>query len=123
MGSVMTNRFGGDFGDVSETQSHWPRQNWILDPVQDTLLVLAAPVIVLGFAIDTFAIFPSSQATALIVGTHVIFTVAHHMPTFVRIYGDVELLRRFRWTLLLGPVVPLAFSAGVLGFIAWQGYP
>ncbi len=123
MGSVMINRLGGAFGDVSETQSRRPRQNWILDPLQDTLLVLAAPVIVLGLAIAAFVIFTPSKATTLIVGTHVIFTVAHHMPTFVRIYGDVELLRRFRWTLLLGPVVPLAFSAGVLVFIACQGYP
>ena len=123
MESVITKRWGGAFVDVSKTQSRRPRQNWILDPVQDTIFVLAAPVIVLGLAIAAFMVFPPSKATALIVGAHVIFTVAHHMPTFVRIYGDVELLRRFRWTLLLGPVVPLAFSAGVLVFIAWQGYP
>ncbi|HEY4214988.1 MAG TPA: hypothetical protein VGM84_26160 [Steroidobacteraceae bacterium] len=119
----MTNRSGGAFEVVATTQSRWPRQNWILDPVQDTVLVLAAPVIVLGLSIAAFTAFPPSKATALIIGLHVIFTVAHHMPTFIRIYGDVELLRRFRWTLLLGPVVPLALSAGVLAFIACQGYP
>jgi hypothetical protein len=62
-------------------------------------------------------------ASVLIIGVHFVFTVAHHMPTFIRVYGDVELLRRFRWSLLLAPVIPFAFALVVLGYINYNGYP
>jgi hypothetical protein len=100
-----------------------PRQNWILSPLQDALLIVAAPPIVLGLTLAAFFLLPAPQATALVLGVHVVFTVAHHMPTFLRIYGDVELLRRFKWTVLLAPVVPLCFSFGVLAYINLEGYP
>ena len=43
------------------------------------------------------------RATAYIVLLHVVFTVAHHLPTFIRVYGDVDLFRRFKWTFLWRP--------------------
>jgi hypothetical protein len=100
-----------------------PAQNWILDPFQDTLFILAAPFIVLALALSAFLFLDPTAATALIIGAHFVFTVAHHMPTFIRIYGDVELLRRFRWSLLLAPVVPFTFALAVLGYINYKGYP
>jgi hypothetical protein len=45
------------------------------------------------------------------------------MPTFIRVYGDVDLLRRFRWTLLLAPAIPFTFALAVLGYINYKGYP
>jgi hypothetical protein len=98
-------------------------QNWILDPFQDAVFILAAPFIVLALSLAAFIAFDPLAATALIIGVHVVFTVAHHMPTFIRVYGDVELLRRFRWSLLLGPIVPFSFALGVLGYINYKGYP
>jgi hypothetical protein len=100
-----------------------PAQNWILDPLQDTVFILAAPFIVLVLALAAFVALEPAQATALILGVHIVFTVAHHMPTFIRVYGDVELLRRFRWTLLLAPVIPFTFALGVLGYINYKAYP
>jgi hypothetical protein len=100
-----------------------PAQNWILDPFQDTVFILAAPFIVLALALTAFLVLEPTAATALIIGVHIVFTVAHHMPTFIRIYGDVELLRRFRWSLLLAPAIPFTFSLAVLGYINYKGYP
>lgn len=99
------------------------RQNWILDPFQDTLLVIAAPVLVLVAALAAFRIFGAEAAAGFIIVGHIVFTVAHHLPTFIRIYGDVELFKRFKWSFLLAPVVPLACSAGVLGYLDYKQYP
>jgi hypothetical protein len=100
-----------------------PAQNWVLDPVQDTVLIIAAPLLVLAIALLAFRMLPATSATSLIIVSHVVLTVAHHLPTFIRIYGDVELFRRYRWSFVLAPVIPLAFSAGVLAYINYRGLP
>ena len=98
-------------------------QNWVLDPVQDTVLIIAAPLLVLAIALLAFRMLPAASATSLIIVSHVVLTVAHHLPTFIRIYGDVELFKRYRWSFVLAPVIPLAFSAGVLAYINYRGLP
>ncbi|MDE0736379.1 MAG: hypothetical protein OSB47_11190, partial [Pirellulaceae bacterium] len=57
------------------------------------------------------------QGIAAVLSIFVIFNVAHHLPTFMRIYGDRDLVRRFRWSLLLGPVVPLAASFMLASYV------
>src|SRR3954451_11096747 len=88
-----------------------PMQNWILSPLQDSLLVVATPVLVMALALIMFRTLGSAAATSLIIVAHIVFTVAHHLPTFIRIYGDVELFRQHRWHFIMAPVVPLLFSA------------
>lgn len=100
-----------------------PAQNWVLDPFQDTVFILAAPWIVLALALSAFLFLGPLAASVWIIGIHFVFTVAHHMPTFIRVYGDVDLLRRFRWSLLLAPVIPFTFALAVLGYINYKGYP
>ncbi|HEY0342886.1 MAG TPA: hypothetical protein VGC34_18935 [Steroidobacteraceae bacterium] len=100
-----------------------PTQNWVLDPFQDAVFVLGAPWIVLVLALSAFLVFGPLAATVSIIGIHFVFTVAHHMPTFIRVYGDVDLLRRFKWPLLLAPVIPFTFALAVLGYINYKGYP
>jgi hypothetical protein len=100
-----------------------PAQNWVLDPVQDSVLIIGAPLLVLALALVAFRTLPAASATSLIIVSHVVLTVAHHLPTFIRIYGDVELFRRFRWSFLLAPVIPLAFSTAVLTYINSRGLP
>ena len=99
------------------------RQNWILDPFQDALFVIVAPVLILLAAIFTFRTIGGVAATSLIVVAHIVITVAHHLPTFIRIYGDVDLFQRFKWSFVLAPAIPLLFCAGVLGYINAMGYP
>ena len=99
------------------------RQNWILDPFQDALFVIVAPVLVLLAAIAVFKTLGGVAATSLIIVAHIVITVAHHLPTFIRIYGDVELFQRFKWNFVLAPAIPLLFCAGVLGYINYMDYP
>jgi hypothetical protein len=114
-------------GSIATTDAPAPSmrttQNWILDPFQDTLFVIAAPVLVLLAALAAFRIFGAEAAARFIIVGHIVFTVAHHLPTFIRIYGDVELFKRFQWSFVLAPMVPLAFSACVLGYINYKRYP
>ena len=98
-------------------------QNWILDPVQDALFIVAAPLFILALALITFARLGAVKGTSLIIVTHVVFTVAHHMPTFIRIYGDVDLFRRFKWSFILGPLIPFGTALGVLAYINFKHYP
>jgi hypothetical protein len=100
-----------------------PRQNWVLDPIQDTLLIIAAPLIALCVALLLMQHYGAQQGAAMIIMAHVILTVAHHLPTFIRIYGDVDLFKRFKWNFVLGPVIPLLFSIVVLGYINYHQYP
>jgi len=99
------------------------RQNWVLDPLQDALFVIGTPLLVLAAALATFAVLGGVAATSLIIVAHIVFTVAHHLPTFIRIYGDVDLFKRFKWSFVLAPVVPIVFSAAVLGYINYKNYP
>ena len=100
-----------------------PRQAWILSPAQDALLVVGAPLLTLAAAVATFGYFGAAAATAYIVLLHVVFTVAHHLPTFIRVYGDTDLFRRFKWTFVLAPVFPLAFAAAALAYLNGHEYP
>jgi hypothetical protein len=109
--------------EASALKGSRSRQNWVLDPIQDALFIIVAPLIVLAIAVWVFARYGATEATALIIVAHVIMTVAHHLPTFIRIYGDVDLFKRFKWSFVLGPVIPLAFSIGVLAYINAHDYP
>ncbi|HEU5136587.1 MAG TPA: hypothetical protein VFU13_15670 [Steroidobacteraceae bacterium] len=100
-----------------------PAQNWILGPLQDSLFIVGAPLLALGLALLSFSWLGAAAATGAILVTHVVFTVAHHLPTFIRVYGDVELFRRYRWSFLLAPVVPFAFALGTLAWINARGLP
>ena len=96
-----------------------PGQNWILSPIPDLVFIVAAPVLGLVWAGGMFLAFGST----VLIGTVFIFNVAHQLPTFVRIYGDRELLRRYRWSLLLGPVIPFGVALGLVLFLTAYQLP
>lgn len=100
-----------------------PAQNWVLDPVQDLLFIIAAPILCLGLALLLMQHYGAERGAAMIITAHIVLTVAHHMPTFIRIYGDLDLFQRFKWHFLLAPTIPLFFSAAVLLYINAKGYP
>ena len=83
-----------------------PPQNWIISKFWDMVFIIAAPIIALIWALITLRV--RDAETVLVIFT--IFNVAHHFPTFIRIYGDRDLLRRFRWELLLGPIIPFSLA-------------
>src|SRR5882724_5331091 len=100
-----------------------PRQNWVLDPLQDVLFIVATPLLVTAGALFLFRLARPADTLAWIGLAYVVFTVAHHLPTFIRIYGDVDLFQRFKWSFILGPLIPFTFAAGVLAYINLHQYP
>lgn len=95
------------------------RQNWVLGPAQDWLLIIGAPV--LGVLFTVF-LFQQAGLRGVLLAIS-IYNIAHHFPTFVRIYGDRRLMERFKWSLLLGPVIPLALAMGTVVFVIQSGLP
>jgi Flp pilus assembly protein TadD len=80
---------------------------WIISPLADTTLLVATPlaiVPIVGLAVQQFSpelIFAAVAAFA---------SIGHHLPGFLRTYGDRELFRRFRWRFLLAPPLILAVA-------------
>jgi len=101
-----------------------PRQNWVLGPVPDYLLIVVAPILGLIWAVTTFNLFGGGLNGQLaVIGIFMIFNVAHHFPTFIRIYGDADLMKRFRWSLLLAPILPFTASVLLCSFLVLRGFP
>ena len=98
------------------------QQRWVLSPALDALLIIAAPVLCLALAITAFALLPVERAATLVLVTHVVLTVAHHLPTWIRLYGDLDTFNADRWRWLLTPLLPFALSLAVLIHLRAQGY-
>jgi hypothetical protein len=99
------------------------KQNWVLDPLQDSLLIIAAPIFTLVLALASIYFLGVVKGATLVLVSHVVFTVAHHLPTFIRIYGDVELFRRYRWHFVFAPLISLSICMAVLIYINTKSYP
>ena len=95
------------------------QQNWVLGPAQDWLLIIGAPL--LGVLFTVF-LFQQAGLRGVVLAIS-IYNIAHHLPTFIRIYGDRRLLERFRWSLLLGPLVPFVLAMGTVIFVIQAGQP
>jgi hypothetical protein len=93
-------------------------QNWVIDRLPDGLFIIAAPLISLVWAVA----FASWFGAEVVLAIFAVFNIAHHLPTFIRIYGDKDLLRRFRWSLLFGPVLPFSLAMCVVSYVVLSGY-
>jgi hypothetical protein len=94
------------------------QQNWVIDRLSDWLLIIGTPLISLVLVVATASRF-GAEILLVIFGA---LNVGHHLPTFIRIYGDKDLLRRFRWSLLLGPVLPFSLAMSVVLYVVLNGY-
>ena len=95
------------------------RQNWVLSPALDVIFIIATPIVCFLWASSTFLLW----GTSAVVGIFAVFNLSHHLPTFIRIYGDRDLLRRFRWQLLLGPLIPFTLAMTVVSYVILGDYP
>lgn len=87
---------------------------WIISPAADLALLVATPL----------AIVPAVALVNRQVSAEVIFlyvaafaSIGHHLPGYLRAYGDRELFQRFRWRFLLAP--PIALGAALA--FSWSG--
>ena len=94
-----------------------PRQNWILTAGGDWLWIIGTPVLALAWALLTLVLL----GPVWVISIFVVLNASHHLPTFLRIYGDKDLFERFRWSLVLGPVLPFCFAMVVVAFLVSSG--
>jgi tetratricopeptide (TPR) repeat protein len=82
---------------------------WILSPQSDALWIIGTPALSLGLLLPLSLTVPTEQLWLGVMG---FVAVGHHLPGFLRAYGDRSLFRRFAWRFTLAP--PLLFGAALL---------
>jgi len=95
------------------------RQNWIVGPATDLLLIVVAPLLAFVWSIAFYVI----GGPSLVWTVFMVFNIAHHFPTFIRIYGDRDCFRRFRWSLVLGPLIPFTVAMVVAVYLVTDPDP
>ena len=95
---------------VAQESVEKPRQNWILNSWLDYLFIIGTPILALLWAVGFVRAFGPNHGPEAVWLTFMVFNIGHHLPTFIRIYGDMDLLKRFRWQLILGPVIPFSMA-------------
>ena len=93
------------------------KQNWILGSWADAFFIIGTPVFVLPVILLLF--FTGGEL--LVWSTFAVVNTSHHLPTFLRIYGDRDLLSRFRWSLLLAPIIPFTCCMTAVVFLIRSG--
>jgi hypothetical protein len=96
-----------------------PKQNWIVDPWSDMVWIIGAPLLAFVWAVLTLRTFGAE----IVWNIFIIFNVAHHFPTFLRIYGDKDCVKRFKWSLILGPIIPLSVALWWSYYVVSNGLP
>lgn len=86
-----------------------PRSPWIISPAWDLAYIVATPLAIVPLVLWLEqAVFTPTQIILFVTS---FATLAHHLPGFMRAYGDRDLFRRFRWRFLVVP--PLALAAAI----------
>ena len=74
------------------------RSGWILSPLWDSGLFIGAPLLCIAAFLPMRTVFSSRQIAVFLMA---FFTFGHHLPGFMRAYGDRELFARYRLRFLL----------------------
>jgi len=93
----------------SEPLGRWPivmirSSYFIFSPLQDILFVLFTPLLILG----TFAAARAGGWMDGLIAFGLALAVGHYLPGIVRAYGDRELFKRFRFRLIVVPLLLLS---------------
>src|SRR5437762_5848505 len=89
-----------------------PPSPWVIGPVADRLLVVGAPF---GCAAVVLALSMAVSSRAVWELVMTFGSVGHHVPGFLRTYGDRALFRRYRLRFLVAP--PLFFAVTLLSVV------
>lgn len=80
-----------------------PRSPWIVSPSWDLAYVVATPLLILPVVtLLAHRVFSPEQISLVVVA---FASIGHHLPGFMRCYGDRDLFERFRWRFILAPPV------------------
>ncbi|MCO6454184.1 MAG: hypothetical protein J5I93_02610, partial [Pirellulaceae bacterium] len=107
------------------------RSTWIISPFWDLAFLVGTPVVIVPLmAFLTRRWFTPEQISLVVVS---FASLGHHLPGFMRAYGDRDLFWRFHWRFLLVPPLVLAtallfawrdlhgLSLLLLGWSTWHG--
>ncbi|QDS98336.1 tetratricopeptide repeat protein [Adhaeretor mobilis] len=94
----------------SSSPEEAPRRAWIISPAWDLAYLVATPLVIVPAVLLVVRNWVSPEKVALTVISFA--SLGHHLPGFMRAYGDRELFARFRWRFLLAP--PLLFLLALL---------
>ena len=83
------------------------RSDWILSRRWDLALFICTPVLAVVTLIPLARYFPSAEFGAFLLA---FFTFGHHLPGFMRAYGDRDLFRQYKMQFLLAPPVVFAVT-------------
>jgi TolA-binding protein len=83
---------------------------WIVSPWWDLTYLVLTPVVIVPAVVLAARYWLSPEHLYLAVISFA--SLGHHLPGFMRAYGDRELFARFRWRFLLAP--PLVFSLALI---------
>jgi Tfp pilus assembly protein PilF/multidrug transporter EmrE-like cation transporter len=84
------------------------RSGWILSSGWDMALFIGAPALCILTLVPMRSLWPSAAYSAFLLA---FFTFGHHLPGFLRVYGDRELFRQYKWRFLIAP--PLVFACAL----------
>ncbi len=88
---------------------------WIISAPWDLAFLIATPLAIVPLVTAAQRWWMTPETLALWVVSFA--SIGHHLPGFMRAYGDRELFRRFRWRFLLAPPLLLALA----GLFALRG--
>ena len=85
------------------------RSAWIISPLWDLIYIVATPLVIVPVVLLLHERVFSPEQISLFVMAFA--TLGHHLPGFMRAYGDRELFERFKWRFVLIPPLALAVAA------------
>jgi tetratricopeptide (TPR) repeat protein len=86
------------------------RRPWIVSPAWDLFYLVLTPLLIVPAVLVVARQWLRPEEIYLAVISFA--SLGHHLPGFMRAYGDAELFRRFHWRFLLAP--PLIFALALL---------
>ncbi|MFO0980920.1 MAG: tetratricopeptide repeat protein [Planctomycetota bacterium] len=86
----------------------WRRQSWIISRRADLLLFIGTPLLCLALIVPLSRVVPSDRLALVLLA---LFATGHHLPTFMRVFGDPKLFARYPGRFLLAP--PLTFAVAL----------
>jgi tetratricopeptide (TPR) repeat protein len=94
---------------VASTRAPSP---WLISPAWDLAYIVATPLAIVPLVLWLErSVFTPTQILLFVTS---FATLAHHLPGFMRAYGDRDLFARFRWRFLLVPPVVLVTATAFL---------
>ncbi|WP_168206747.1 tetratricopeptide repeat protein [Lacipirellula limnantheis] len=87
-----------------------PRRPWIVSPAWDLFYLVLTPLLIVPTVLVAARQWLRPEDIYLAVISFA--SLGHHLPGFMRAYGDRELFSRFRWRFLLAP--PLIFALALI---------